>query len=168
MLRPALTEVTLRCVPAFTLQAVEDTAPLGEVLEALPERVTTHDHYEFYWFPYADRCLTKANTRRAGPPDRPLPRRRTVVEDEVLSNGAFAVLNEVGRLRPRWVPGLDRLAARALSRREYDDASSRVFASRYVRGPRGVANVTPAAPSARNPTPSSGVDTCGYLTGSDS
>src|SRR5690606_30665389 len=124
-----VTEVTLQCVPAFTLHAVEDTEPLAAALASLDERVATHDHYELYWFPYADRCLTKTNTRRTGPPEHPLPRWRRMLEDEVLTNGAYRVVNEVGRLRPGWVPGLNRLAARALSRREFDDAAPRVFAT---------------------------------------
>ncbi|MBD8062070.1 D-arabinono-1,4-lactone oxidase [Oceanitalea stevensii] len=130
-----VTEVTLRCVPAFTLHAVEDVAPLDAVLEGLDERVAGHDHYEFYWFPHTERCLTKANTRHEGArPQRPLPAWRRVLEDEVLTNAAYAVVNEAGRLRPAWVPGLNRLATRVLSRREYDDVSPRVFAtSRRVR-----------------------------------
>src|SRR5690606_26847165 len=143
-----VTEVTLQCVPAFTLHAVEDTEPLAAALASLDERVATHDHYELYWFPYADRCLTKTNTRRTGPPaspragrdaraathahyelnwfrspdrcltkpntrrtgppEHPLPRWRRMLEDEVLTNGAYRVVNEVGRLRPGWVPGLNR------------------------------------------------------------
>ncbi|HLT85746.1 MAG TPA: D-arabinono-1,4-lactone oxidase [Phototrophicaceae bacterium] len=129
-----VTEVTLQCVPAFTLHAVEDTEPLAAALASLDERVATHDHYELYWFPYADRCLTKTNTRRTGPPEHPLPRWRRMLEDEVLTNGAYRAVNEAGRLRPGWVPGLNRLAARAVSRREFDDAAPRVFAtSRRVR-----------------------------------
>ncbi|WP_413451755.1 D-arabinono-1,4-lactone oxidase [Georgenia phoenicis] len=130
-----VTEVTLRCVPAFTLHAVEETAPLDAVLEGLEEAVAAHDHYELYWFPHTERCLTKANTRReGGRPEHPLPGWRRVLEDEVLTNAAYAVVNEVGRARPAWVPGLNRLATRVLSRREYDDVSARVFAtSRRVR-----------------------------------
>lgn len=130
-----LSEVTLRCVPAFTLHAVEDVAPLDGVLEGLDAAVAAHDHYELYWFPHTERCLTKANTRREGAlPVRPLPTWRRVLEDEVLTNAAYAVVNEVGRARPAWVPGLNRLATRVLSRREYDDVSPRVFAtSRRVR-----------------------------------
>ncbi len=130
-----VTEVTLQCVPAFTLHAVEGTAPLDGVLAGLEDRVATHDHYEFYWFPHTDRCLTKANTRRPGAhPRNPLPRWRRILEDEVLTNGAYAVVNELGRLRPAWVPVLNRLSAAAVSHREYGDVSSRVFAtSRRVR-----------------------------------
>lgn len=130
-----VTEATLRCVPAFTLHAVEDVAPLDTVLESLDERVAAYDHFELYWFPHTERCLTKANTRREGArPQRPLPAWRRVLEDEVLTNAAYAVVNEAGRMRPAWVPGLNRLATRVLSRREYDDVSPRVFAtSRRVR-----------------------------------
>lgn len=130
-----VTELTVQCVPAYTLHAVEETAALPEVLDGLADRVAAHDHYEFYWFPHTEGCLTKTNTRVPGQvPERPLPPWRRFAEDEVLTNGAYAVLNELGRLRPRWVPGLNRLSVGALSRREYDDLAPRVFATnRRVR-----------------------------------
>ena len=80
------------------------------------------------------RVMWRAPSRRFRVRMEPLPRWRRVLEDEVLSNGVYAAVNEVGRLRPRWVPGLNRLSTRVLSRREYDDLAPRVFASsRRVR-----------------------------------
>src|SRR5690606_41391656 len=57
-----LTAVTLRVVPAFTLEAHEAPRPLAEVLEAIEPTdgsglVDAHDHVEFYWFPYTDVAL---------------------------------------------------------------------------------------------------------------
>src|SRR4051812_31031430 len=39
-------EITLRCVPAFTLLADERPMPLTEVLAQLDEQIATHDHVE--------------------------------------------------------------------------------------------------------------------------
>src|SRR5262249_23657952 len=66
-----LTEVTLRCVDAFTLRADERPARLADVLADLDGYVGGHDHFEMYWFPYTDRVQVKCNDR-APESDRPL------------------------------------------------------------------------------------------------
>ena len=66
-----VTAATLRCVPAFTLEAVDAPAPVDEVLATLDERVAANDHFEFYFFPYADRALTRTNNRVDRPPSPP-------------------------------------------------------------------------------------------------
>lgn len=69
-----LVDITLRCVPAFNLEAVEAPAKLPEVLAGWGDSLASIDHYEFYWFPHTDCCLTKSNTRlpaatpASGPP----------------------------------------------------------------------------------------------------
>ena len=50
-----ITQVTLQAVPAFELRAVEASVPLDQVLAELDSYVDGHDHFEFYWFPHADR-----------------------------------------------------------------------------------------------------------------
>lgn len=46
-----IVEVTLQCVPAFVMHAIDEPVPLEEVLATLDERVAASDHFEFYWFP---------------------------------------------------------------------------------------------------------------------
>jgi len=130
-----ITEVTLQCVPAFRLRAVEAPGLLEAVLESFDVDVAEHDHFEFYWFPHTDRTLTKRNDRV--PVDhqgRALPRWRYLLDDELLSNGLFEVVNRLGRLRPSLVPRISQISARALSAREFTDTSYAVFNSpRRVR-----------------------------------
>jgi FAD-linked oxidoreductase len=130
-----VTRVTLQTVPAFALHAVEAPVPLEDVLDALPELVDRHDHFEFYWFPHTARTLTKQNDRVAdGTALSPLPRWRFLLDDEVLSNVVYEAVNRVVAAAPRAVPRLNAVSARALSRREYVDASYKVFVSpRRVR-----------------------------------
>ncbi|MGH3472661.1 MAG: D-arabinono-1,4-lactone oxidase [Nocardioidaceae bacterium] len=127
--------VTLRCVPAFALRAVEAPAALEKVIDELPRLVDEHDHFEFYWFPHTTRVLTKANDRvEPSRPLQPLPRWRRLLDDEVLSNGVFAATSRLCAAVPSLTPGVNAVAARALTRREYVDASYRVFVStRRVR-----------------------------------
>ena len=130
-----ITEVTLRCVPAFLLHAREEPMALPEVLDRLPELVGDNDHFEFFWFPHTQKALVKRNNRvPAGTERAPLGRVRHLVDDELLSNGLFEVVNRVGRRAPRLTPSINSVSAAALSAREYVDHSHEVFISpRRVR-----------------------------------
>jgi L-gulono-1,4-lactone dehydrogenase len=124
--------VTLQCVPAFRLHAVEEPVPVEDVLADLDELVATNDHYEFYWVPHTRWALTKRN-RRTDEPARPRPRVREWVDDMALNNYAFGVLCRVGRRRPSLIPRLAKIIPNT-GRLDYVDRSDRVFTSpRRVR-----------------------------------
>lgn len=56
------------------------------------------------------------------------------MQDELLSNGAFALVNRLGAAAPGLVPTLNRFSAATLGERTYADVSHRVFCSpRRVR-----------------------------------
>ena len=135
-----VTEVELQCVPAFRLLAREGGADLDAMLAGGADRLAeAHDHFELYWFPHTSRVLTKRNDR-VGPEAAyaPLPRWRAWLDDELLSNGLFEVVNRVGARSPRLVPALAAVSARALSDRAYADASHRVrFVESEYAVPRG-------------------------------
>jgi FAD-linked oxidoreductase len=130
-----ITAVTLQCVPAFALRAVEAPMPLGEVLEGFDGLADGNDHFEFYWFPHTERTLTKRNNRTpVGEQMRPVPRVRGWVDDELLSNTVFGWSQQFLTRVPGATRRLNGVMARALSSREYVDASYRVFCSpRRVR-----------------------------------
>ncbi|MDO5740421.1 MAG: D-arabinono-1,4-lactone oxidase [Ornithinimicrobium sp.] len=130
-----VTEVTLQCVGAFALHAVERPEPLEHVLETFVERCQSEDHLEFYWFPHTGTASTKTNTRLpADSPLAPLSRRQRVLDDELLANGAYAATCRVGAQLPFIVPTLNRVAASLYGDRSFTDRSDRVFAtSRRVR-----------------------------------
>ncbi|MEH6796025.1 MAG: D-arabinono-1,4-lactone oxidase [Rhodococcus sp. (in: high G+C Gram-positive bacteria)] len=130
-----ITRVTLECVPAFALRAVEKPSTLTATLAELDVTVAAVDHFEFYWFPHTDRVLTKRNTRLPGDAVlRPLGKVRSYLDDELLSNTVFEGLNRLVTRVPALIPRLNAVSAQALSAREYTDRSYRVFASsRTVR-----------------------------------
>ncbi|GAA5177631.1 D-arabinono-1,4-lactone oxidase [Rugosimonospora acidiphila] len=128
-----LTEVTLRCVDAFTLCAEERPERLADVFAGLTEHVEGNDHFEMYWFPYTDRVQTKRNNRVPAH-DRPLGRLRGWLDDDFLSNTVFAGACRVGRAVPALVPGITAIEARALTPRVYTGPSHEVFCTpRRVR-----------------------------------
>ncbi len=130
-----ITEITLQCVPAFLLHAREEPMALPEVIERLPELITDNDHFEFYWFPHTEKALVKRNNRVADYIQRaPIGRLRHLIDDELLSNAVFGLLNEIGARRRSLVPRLNRISGSALSPREFVDHSHEVFVSpRRVR-----------------------------------
>jgi FAD-linked oxidoreductase len=128
-----VTAVTLRCVPAFRLRAVDATLPLEEVLGSLDERADAHDHFEFWTFPHSPLALTRTNDRTDDPVKAPRPA-VAWVHDVLLDNHALLVLMRAARRFPRAIPAINRFASRAASGRERVEWSHRVFASpRLVR-----------------------------------
>ncbi len=124
-------EITIECAPSFLLNAVEKPEPLQEVLDNWLERSSAVDHFEFYWFPHTGSALTKSNTRLPGDAARaPVGRLSRWVDDELFANGAYRGICAAGTALPGLVPGFNRLAERLAGRREYTDASHRVFVSR--------------------------------------
>ncbi|GAA3149547.1 L-gulonolactone oxidase [Kribbella aluminosa] len=125
-----ISALTLQCVPAFLLRAQEMPLPLADVLDGFDEFADGNDHFEFYWFPHTEIALTKRNNRvGADVAAAPVGRVRGWVDDELLSNKVFELTNRLAVRRPGMVPRINQLASRALSAREYVDASYKVFCS---------------------------------------
>jgi FAD-linked oxidoreductase len=122
-----ISEVTLQCVPSFTIHRVDEPRPLAEVLAGLEELVDSSDHFEFFTFPYTDRALT-LTSRRTDEPPRPAGRIGSWVEDKLIYNHVFGAMNRLGRIRPRTIPAFNRFVARMMSRSEHLDLSYRVYA----------------------------------------
>ncbi|MFT4051622.1 MAG: D-arabinono-1,4-lactone oxidase [Microbacterium sp.] len=130
-----LVDVTIQCVPAFVLRAVEHPEPLDDVVDGVRERAGRSDHFEFYWFPHTDVALTKTNTRStADAATAPLSAAARFVDDVVVGNGIHQLVCSVGRTVPSLVPAINRLSAKVWGDREFSDVSSRVFTTnRSVR-----------------------------------
>lgn len=126
-----LVDVTVQCVPAFLLHAVERPEPLDAVLAQWDDRVRAADHVEFYWFPHTDVALTKTNTRLPESEVRhPLPVFGRWLDETVLANGVYRVACGAGTAVPAIVPPFSRLAVRLTGNREYTDRSNAVFTQR--------------------------------------
>jgi L-gulono-1,4-lactone dehydrogenase len=128
-----LTAVTFRVVPAFLLEACEEPMRWSEVIVRLDELTSENEHFEFYWFPHTEGCLTKRNNRSPGPA-RPLGRLRYLLDDEFLSNTVFGVTSRLGHAVPAVIKTVNGVAGKALGSRSYVDAAYKVFTSpRRVR-----------------------------------
>jgi FAD-linked oxidoreductase len=128
-----VTAITFRTEPVFLLTAREEPMRWSEVISRLPELTRENEHFEFYWFPHTEGCLTKRNNRSEGPA-KPLPKFRYWLDDEFLSNSLFGLTTRLGHLAPATIKPVNGVASKALSARTYTDVPYRVFTSpRRVR-----------------------------------
>jgi L-gulonolactone oxidase len=126
-------EVTLRCVPTFTLRGIDEPAPLQQTLERFEQLALGNDHFEFFVFPYADTALTRTNNR-TDDPARPRGRVAAYANDVLLTNHAFGAFCRVARRLPGAIPQINRLVTRLAGRSERVERSASIFASpRLVR-----------------------------------
>jgi FAD-linked oxidoreductase len=129
----AISAVTLRCVPAFTLRRVDSPRPREEVLDSFQELADANDHFELFTFPYAESALVLERNRVEGPP-RPRGRLAAFFNNVVFENWALEAFSAAGKLFPAAIPALSRLAARLASGSSTTDRSDRVFVNeRRVR-----------------------------------
>jgi L-gulonolactone oxidase len=126
-------EVTLRCVPAFTLRGIDAPAPLQETLERFEELALDNEHFEFFVFPHCDVALTRTNNRTEEAP-RPRGRVTEYANEVLLTNHAFELFCRIGRRLPSRIPEINRLVTRMAGSSKRVDRSDRIFASpRLVR-----------------------------------
>jgi L-gulono-1,4-lactone dehydrogenase len=123
-----ITTLTFRVEPTFTLEAHEFPMVWREALDRFDELAEDNHHFEIYWFPHTERVLAKANNRTLDDPE-PLARFRHWLDDDLLSNRVFGLVNRVGNARPSWIPRINQVAGRALSERTYSDVPHKVFTS---------------------------------------
>jgi FAD-linked oxidoreductase len=127
-----ITAVTLSCVPAFNLRAVEGRADLEPTLDSFDELVAAHDHYECYWVPHTGRVRTKANDRTTDPPAG-RGRLGHLYHREFLDNVLYGSFCRLARALPVVTPTVARMVA-AGGRSEWIERSDRIFTSpRRVR-----------------------------------
>ncbi|MFV2039145.1 MAG: D-arabinono-1,4-lactone oxidase [Acidimicrobiales bacterium] len=95
--------------------------------------VDSNDHVGFFWFPHTRTAQLKVNNRTT----RGIARRPKVdafLNDQLLSNVGFDIINRIGRRMPKAIPRLISAAMKPGSRVEYVAPGHEVFVSdRRVR-----------------------------------
>jgi L-gulono-1,4-lactone dehydrogenase len=125
----AISAVTLRCVPLFTVRRVDEPRPLNDTLERFAELADGNHHFEFFVFPYDDRALVRLSERGDMDPE-PVAAWRHYLQETVLENRVLGMGMRAGRRLPRLIPAIHRGFGRALSRQVRVDRGYRVYPSR--------------------------------------
>lgn len=123
----AISSLTLQCVPAFNLRAVEEPILLEEAIEGFDALADGNHHFELYWMPYSRWVMAKRNNRVDGP-EQPRSRAREWFDDVFFQNTLFGLLGKVQVRRPQWVRPMNKALPKP-SRIDYVERSDRVFTS---------------------------------------
>jgi L-gulono-1,4-lactone dehydrogenase len=129
----AISSVTLRCFPSFTLRREDSAHQLADVLDRFDEYAERNDHFELFTFPYSDRALVLERNRTA---EAPKPKSRVValLNDVLLENWALEAMAATGRRWPRTIPSLAKFAGLVATGTNNQDRSDRIFVNqRNVR-----------------------------------
>jgi L-gulono-1,4-lactone dehydrogenase len=124
-----ITELTVRCVPLFTIRRVDEPRPLRETLERFEELAHEHDHFELFAFPHTDTAVVLSSERGDFEP-RPPGRTKAWVQEVVMENRLLDASFRLGRRFPGLIPRVNRGLTRFISRQVRTDLSHRVYANR--------------------------------------
>jgi L-gulono-1,4-lactone dehydrogenase len=124
-----ITELTLRCVPLFTIRRVDEPRPLRETLEGFEELALAHDHFELFAFPHTDTAVVLSSERGDFEP-RPIGPRKAYLQEVLIENRLLGASFRLGRRFPRLIPLVNRGLVRLASRQVRTDLSHRVYANR--------------------------------------
>jgi L-gulonolactone oxidase len=126
-------QITVECLPLYTLHRHDAPLPLKEVLENLDEHIDGNDHFEFFLWPYTRTAMTRSSRRSEEPP-MPTARWKRLIQEQLIENAALELICRAGRRLPRQVPRLNGLMASAMSEAHVQDHAYRVYATpREVR-----------------------------------
>jgi len=124
----AISAVTVRAVPAFTLHRVDEPLPLDQVLGDFDALADANDHFEFFVFPYTDQALTIRRNRTAAPL-RPRSRLNVLINERLMQDKVGDLLFRLTARYRRLIPRLAKISARFLSEGDYVDHSFEIFSS---------------------------------------
>lgn len=130
-----ITEVEMDVVPTFVLEAKEAAEDVEPLIANFSDRAHAVDHLEYFWFPNTGVAHVKTNTRRPGNhPTNPIPRWKSVIDDDILGNTAFGLMNKLTGPFPGLTDAFANISAKAMAQREYSDMAHDVFVtSRRVK-----------------------------------
>ena len=121
-------QVTIQCVPLYTLQRHDQPLPLADVLDRLDEHIDGNDHFEFFLWPYTRTALTRSTVRSDVAP-RPQAQWKRTLQEQVIENQVLKLSCGTGRRFERLVPRLNRMMAGAMSEARVQDHAYKVYAT---------------------------------------
>jgi FAD-linked oxidoreductase len=124
----AISAVTVRAVPAFTLHRVDEPLPLDRVLGDFDAFADSNDHFEFFVFPYTEQALT-IRRNRTDEPLRPRSKLNALVNERLMQDKVGDLMFRLTGRYQRLIPRLAKISARFLAEGDYVDYSFKIFSS---------------------------------------
>ncbi len=128
-----IVELTIQCVSAYKLSLVNKVEPVDQVMSTLQARLKDNRNFEFYWFPYTNKLITKTTNEATDiVPDK--VNFFNYWSEYVLENYAFKLVCEYGSWFPNQAPKIAQFTADMASNVNKVAHSHKVYATqRMVR-----------------------------------
>lgn len=127
-----ITQVKLRCVPAYKLALQNGKESMDAVLDTFEKRMAENRNFEFYWFPHTESFWTK--TSNVVKEEAAKIRLWHKAFDYGIENGVFLLLNELSHNFPSTSHGVANFMASQVSNYRKVFYSHKVYATtRLVR-----------------------------------
>jgi FAD-linked oxidoreductase len=112
-----MTEISIQVRPAYKLVEQNFLLPADALFEKLPGLIANNRHFEFFWFPYADRCVCKTlnETADEAPDPRPAEAMRDRGERTPGDMVLFSGVNEILPYAPFLLKPAHRLFSQAMA-----------------------------------------------------
>jgi L-gulonolactone oxidase len=124
----AISAVTLKTVPAFTLHRADEPIALDALLGDFDALADANDHFEFFVFPYTDQALT-IKRNRTDAPLRPRSKLNVLINERLMQDKVGDLMFRLTARFQRLIPWLARISARFLAEGDYVDHSYKIFSS---------------------------------------
>ncbi len=127
-----ITELTIKCVPAYRLELEKKKEDLYEVLNKLDQYNNENRNFEYYWLPYTDTTQTKYSNITEKPADK--SNLGTWLNDILLENHILRLVAETAKVFPGLNKGVSKLSAALVGGNKKVHQSHKVYATpRYVK-----------------------------------
>ncbi|KAJ2796421.1 D-arabinono-1,4-lactone oxidase [Coemansia guatemalensis] len=121
-----ITQVTIKCEPAFKLHAVQKPITLDEVINDIDGFVRSAEHVRIWWFPYTEHAVAWRANRTSMEKKWP---KESFVRDRLYGFHIYQLQLYKARFMPNDLPGMARkhFKRRCMQEKEWVDDSYRVF-----------------------------------------
>lgn len=122
-----LTEITLQCVPSYTLEMRMDRELLDDVLLSYTKDNLDNRNYEFFWFPNSPYVMTKRSNLTTAPPDK--SSFKAYFNEMVMENYAFKLMCELAYRFPSKTHQISNFTGKTVSSHIKISESHNVFST---------------------------------------
>ena len=127
-----ITEITVQCVPSYSLHLKVEKVKVEEVLANINTYNSEHQHFEFFWFPNTPYAMTKAVNPTSKEADA--DSFKDYLQDVVLENYAMIAISELSTYIPSLSKRISGFAASTIDAYQKTKKSYKVFSTvRMVR-----------------------------------
>lgn len=127
-----ISQLTLRCIPAYNLHYTAGKEDFYEVLKNLKQKNEGTRNFEFYYFPHTDWVQTKyINITQEQPEEKPI---RKFLNDVILENGFFGTACKISQYFPSSCANVSKITTQLIGPTKKTNHSHKIFATvRLVR-----------------------------------